>query len=277
MLTQDLMNTLFEKIKRSFRYYYYGRKNGWAFSPNIAHLSGGKMAKENYEPNVSQKLAQILKPGATFIDVGANIGYFTKLAAEAVGKRGNVYAFEIELDNYYALHQNVNNYSNTHVLHLGISNNNSFATVNHSSHSANHSMVHTKNHLDGKKFSVATITLDHFWKIYLQKAPIQLIKIDVEGAELMVLNGMDDILSENMIAAMIIELYPDIIQNAGFETSDLFRILAKNFYISIIDEEYRSLVTNPAIASLDDFQAISNHLITQERYTDHINLLCQQK
>jgi FkbM family methyltransferase len=270
------MNTLFEKIKRSLRYYYYGQKNGWTFPHNIAHLSGGKMAKGSYEPTVCQKLIQTLKPGATFIDIGANIGYFSKLASEAVGKQGNVYAFEIELDNYYALHQNVAYYSNIHVLHLGISNDNSFAKVNHSSHSANHSMVDTNNHLDGDKFSVPTITLDHFWKTYLQKEPIELVKIDVEGAELMVLNGMDDVLSENMIATLIIELYPDIIQNAGFEASNLFRKLTEIFSISIIDEEYRSLLTNPTIDSLTDFEMICNHLESENK-ADHINLLCHQK
>jgi hypothetical protein len=47
-----------------------------------------------YEPAVTDAIATALKPGDVFIDVGANIGYFTVLAAHLVGSGGRVIAFE---------------------------------------------------------------------------------------------------------------------------------------------------------------------------------------
>src|SRR5699024_4005715 len=131
---------------------------------NIAHLSGGKMAQGSYEPAVSatitdylqkgdsfidiganvgyfSRLAAItdyLQKGDSFIDIGANVGYFSRLAANEVGVVVIVYAFEIEFDNYCALTQNIKDYSNIHGFHLAISDDNSFVNVNYSSHSACH-------------------------------------------------------------------------------------------------------------------------------------------
>lgn len=47
-----------------------------------------------YEPEVKKTFLQFLRPGMTMIDVGANIGYYTLLAARAVEQSGHVYAFE---------------------------------------------------------------------------------------------------------------------------------------------------------------------------------------
>ncbi|HKJ33919.1 MAG TPA: FkbM family methyltransferase [Bacteroidales bacterium] len=269
------MNTLFEKLKRSFKYYYYGQKNEWHFPSNIAHLSGGKMANGSYEPDVSKKIVEILESGDTFIDVGANVGYFSKIASKKVGPKGKIYAFEVELENYYALTKNINGHSNINALHLAISNDNSFVKVNHSSHSNCHSIVDTDNLLDGKKFSIPTITLDHFWETYLQKRPIQLIKIDVEGAELMVLEGMDHLLTENIINTIIIEFCPRIIQNAGYNIAGLYEKIATNYTISIIDKEYKSIIENGIIKSIADLEAVTNQLLKKED-TININWLCNK-
>lgn len=46
------------------------------------------------EPVVQERLAELLRPGAVFYDVGANVGFFTLLGARLVGAEGSVYAFE---------------------------------------------------------------------------------------------------------------------------------------------------------------------------------------
>src|SRR5437588_777391 len=46
------------------------------------------------EPHVQSAVCELLKPGATFCDVGANLGFFSLLAARLVGPYGRVYAFE---------------------------------------------------------------------------------------------------------------------------------------------------------------------------------------
>jgi FkbM family methyltransferase len=52
------------------------------------------MATRAYEPHVTEPLLRCLPPSGVFVDVGANVGYYTLLAARAVGKAGRVIAFE---------------------------------------------------------------------------------------------------------------------------------------------------------------------------------------
>jgi FkbM family methyltransferase len=70
----------------------YVRLNDYATGMAIA--SG-----QDYEPHVSAALRQLLEPGMTFVDVGANIGYFALLAASLAGPQGKVIAFEPNLEN----------------------------------------------------------------------------------------------------------------------------------------------------------------------------------
>ncbi len=70
--------------------------------------------REIYEPLETQLLLKRLKPGQTFVDIGANIGYYTLLAARQVGPAGRVYAFEPDEENFKLLQKNteINGYSN---------------------------------------------------------------------------------------------------------------------------------------------------------------------
>ena len=60
----------------------------------------------SYERDVTATLQQLLRPRMTFMDVGANIGYFTVLAAQAVGPEGHVYAFEPDPEAFAYLERN---------------------------------------------------------------------------------------------------------------------------------------------------------------------------
>ena len=66
------------------------------------------------EKLTTQLFKEVVKGGYTVLDIGANIGYFTLLAARLVGKKGKVYAFEPEPRNYSMLLRNVtlNEYEN---------------------------------------------------------------------------------------------------------------------------------------------------------------------
>jgi len=52
------------------------------------------LASRAYEPHVTDRLRQFLVPGGVFVDIGANIGYYTLLAARRLGREGRVIAFE---------------------------------------------------------------------------------------------------------------------------------------------------------------------------------------
>ncbi len=61
------------------------------------HFVGAAIAKDKiYEPAVAAKIGELLKAGDTFVDIGANIGYFTCMAAALVGVDGSVLCFRTE-------------------------------------------------------------------------------------------------------------------------------------------------------------------------------------
>ena len=269
------MNTPFEKINRTWSYLYFRLKKDWFFPPNISYLSAVKMAKGTYEPEVTNILNRYLNKDSIFVDVGANIGYFTKIAANITKPAGRVYAFELEYDNYHALCRNTASLSNVMPMHFAVADKVMFMEVNHSSHSACHSIVQTDNHLDGTKFTVPTVTIDHFWTQYLNQQTIDLIKIDVEGAELHVLEGMSRILSENKIERMVIEYCPMILRNSGQDPQKIYRVLDNKFSLSILEKDYRKLQKGRRIEGPAEFYKITNHLLESED-TVNINLLCEK-
>jgi hypothetical protein len=61
-----------------------------------------------WEPTETEYLLDNLGPGDTFVDIGANIGYFSVIAADLVEKEGRVYAFEPDDKNFALLEANLN-------------------------------------------------------------------------------------------------------------------------------------------------------------------------
>ena len=82
------------------------------------------MVVDKYERATTDLLKDLLHPGMIFVDVGANIGYFSLLAANLVGTEGTVYAFEPEPGNHELLRKNIelNSYSNIVMIQKAVSN-----------------------------------------------------------------------------------------------------------------------------------------------------------
>lgn len=150
------------------------------------------------EPDVQRTLNEVLKPGQVVYDVGANIGFFTMLCSRLVGPQGKVYAFEPMPGNAATLRHNIalNGLSNVVVVEKALSSSSGNAELFISHWSAFHSLnvegAVKKGNLGpgtGERISVETVTLDEFVSQDGVSAP-DLIKIDVEGAELVVVQGM---------------------------------------------------------------------------------------
>lgn len=157
-------------------------------------------------------LNKILKPNMVFVDIGANVGYFSLIAAKLVGDQGQVYAFEPDPENFKLLEKNikVNNYKNIIAINKAISNKSGKARLYlEPDNLCGHSLV-AKN---GNKFvEVETIILDEF----LKNKKIDVIKIDVEGFEPAAFEGMKNTIKNNDKISMITEFYPEAIKKAGY-------------------------------------------------------------
>ena len=151
------------------------------------------------EPEVQQLLREHLRSGMVFYDIGANIGFFTMIAARIVGPKGEVFAFEPEREAACRLKENAarNGFSNVRVVE---------AAAWHSSGSVGFvrcdPCVSTDRGM-GKVVSseankevvlVPSIKLDDF---FATAVPPHFIKCDVEGAEAEVFEGAHELLAQH--------------------------------------------------------------------------------
>jgi len=152
--------------------------------------TGGAYRRGELEIATQKLLAERLRPGMVFYDLGANIGLFSLLAARLVGMDGRVFSFEPDAEVVARLRRNIeqNGFSNITVVQAGIwsvNANISFLTSDASSpeRSAGKLVIGGS---DARATPVRCIALDDF----IQTAPPpDAIKCDVEGAELEALRG----------------------------------------------------------------------------------------
>jgi len=83
--------------------------NGYSMylSINEPIITPWLLKAKTWEPVLTEYLKKTIKSGQTFVDVGANMGYFTLLASQLVGPKGNVYAFEPGAEAYQLLTKNI--------------------------------------------------------------------------------------------------------------------------------------------------------------------------
>jgi FkbM family methyltransferase len=156
------------------------------------------------ESAVQQALTELIAPGHVVYDVGANIGFFTILCARLVGLEGKVYAFEPMPENAATLRHNIalNELENVVVVEKALSSTSGTAELFISPWSAFHSLNvegASKRENRGQDaqapIAVETVTLDQFVREAGVEAP-DLVKLDVEGAELLALEGMREVLRD---------------------------------------------------------------------------------
>jgi FkbM family methyltransferase len=152
-----------------------------------------------YEPPVQTALAAHLQPGDTFYDIGANLGFFSVLAARLVGDQGRVYAFEPVPDNARLIEHNArrNNFEQITVYEKAVSNVTGAGELRQAHHVGGSALSTVAPPPDLKGLiPVALVTIDEL-VAGGACAPPSLVKIDVEGAELAVLQGMEQTIRQH--------------------------------------------------------------------------------
>jgi FkbM family methyltransferase len=136
-----------------------------------------------YSEGEVEVFRKVLKPGDVAIDVGANIGALTIPMANLVGPNGLVYAFEASAANVQLLSRNVNqNQCDDLVLIFPVAASDGVGILKVDKQSALH--AYSRKDINEGEFDVASVTIDS-----LELPRCKLIKIDVDGHELQVLNG----------------------------------------------------------------------------------------
>jgi FkbM family methyltransferase len=194
-----------------------------------------------YEGASMDYVRRTLQPGMVFVDVGANIGLFTLTAARQIGANGRVFAFEPGNDNCALLRKNVevNNYTgNVTVIEKAVSNKSGTCTLFKSEFNpADHRIYEVSK--DRKSMEIECIALDDYFK---PGNRIDMIKMDIEGAEELAIKGMERILTETKKLQLVVECWPSMLAKAGTDPVALFTSLQnKGFSLSVIDDAAKTI------------------------------------
>ena len=231
-----------------------------------------------HESATTELFKKYVAKGNTVVDLGANIGYFTLLAAKLAGSNGKVYAFEPEPENYRYLSKNIkiNNYSHVQAFQQAVSNLCGQIKLYVCDYDTGHHTIKQKEGLEAysrgrkikeKSIDIKTITLDSFFKG--KDDNVDIIKMDVEGAEALALEGMDAVLRKNKGLKMFVEFFPLLIEKMGNDPREFIRKLMQDygFSIYIIPDDYDASTSD--MKKLNDVEEVMSYRKKEE---DHVNL-----
>jgi FkbM family methyltransferase len=169
-------------------------------------------AMGRYEPEKHAAFKHFLREKDCFVDVGVNKGDFTLLAAKLVGEEGRVLAFEPEPSNCHWINKSArrNGYTNVMLFEMALSDENGTAELHLGSKSGWHTLIPgQKNRAEGV-ITVQTRTLDSVLEKQAMETPIRVMKIDVEGAEMLVLKGAENTLRTYPDLVLLLDLHPHL-------------------------------------------------------------------
>ena len=178
---------------------------------------------EGLEPGTHRCLKALVDPGMTVVDVGANVGMLSLALARSVGALGKVYAFEAEPDYQDLLAKSfaLNGVPWVELRRQAAGRASGTATFNISP-IAGHSSLYAlpdEEAQAGRQLTVDVVSLD---EALAEVSQVDLVKIDVEGAELDVLAGMERLMARSPEMAIIAEFGPSHLHRVGLTPQGWF-------------------------------------------------------
>ena len=177
-------------------------------------------------------LRRLIAPGMTVYDIGANIGIYTQFLAKLVGASGRVVAFEPEQRNVERLRAAIRQYDQVEVLHAAVSDSSGTLklyvaddlNVDHRSYACEEHRPFVE---------VNAVALDD---IVSDRGTPDVIKMDIQGAELAALRGARRLLSQTS-PALLLEYWPYGLRSAGEDPQLLVEELESHGYsVRTIDD-----------------------------------------
>jgi FkbM family methyltransferase len=216
------------------------------------YLTGG------YEPPTAAVIHALVEPGDTVLDIGANAGFFTLLAAARVGPRGRVLAFEPLPGVRRDLEANVglNRFGNVTIHGAAVSDRK--ATLTLFEGPQGHKGLSSLRPIDMavQSLAVPAIALDD---LAGEIGPVKLAKIDVEGAELLALVGASKLIARDR-PHLVIEFTDEYLRSFGHSAALLAEWLFDHGYaVYRIEETRLTRVERPTLPANFQFNALCVH------------------
>jgi FkbM family methyltransferase len=186
-----------------------------------------------FEFRETRAALRILRPGDCFVDIGANIGWYTLLAARRVGPSGRVIAFEpsAPVFDHLARHVQLNGFTNVTLEKRAIADRTGQAVLSGASpeNQGLGSLLPAAAAAAAPGEDVDVVRFDDY---FADRRPgaVRLMKVDVEGAELLVLRGMADALAAKVCDYILIEAAEPHLARGGASTAELLDMLRSKGY-----------------------------------------------
>ena len=221
-----------------------------------------------WEPHVERVLRDLLTPGAVFVDIGANVGWHSALAASIVGSQGLVYAIEPNPHNVRLIAHTIerNQLGQVRLLPFALSESMGIATFSTGVGSnGGFTSGDRAQAIDPTTTMVPTMRFDD-----LAIAHVDVIKIDVEGAEPIVLRGAAATIERDH-PAIVFEFSAEMTQRIGGVAArdHLGQFESYGYELSIIEQPTGRLIPVPDVDALladwgspiriEDFLAVRRH------------------
>jgi len=168
-----------------------------------------------------------IRAGDVFVDVGANIGYYTVIAAKTVGDQGHVYAFEPDPTSFAILKANVerNGLANVTLEQKALSNEPGSLRLFLAHQNKGDHRIFDEDGAARPFLDVEALRLDDYAPLKGKK--VDFIKVDTQGAEGIILEGMTDTIAANPNMAMVMEYTPSSLQAVGTDPAEFLAKLQK--------------------------------------------------
>lgn len=241
-----------------------GRRLAAVLGPPSAHLGGMELkggvehneilmtiTAGTFEPQTLRHFENAVSPGSSVLDVGANIGIFSLLAAQQVGASGRVIAVEPDPRSRRWLSRNAVANGFADVISvvaaaLGSAPGTAELVLNESDPSQSALGEAGVSH---DSVMVRVMTGDE-----LLRTAVDVVKIDVEGREIDVLKGLEGLFTRSPDVVVFCELNPRTLRLNGHEAEDLTRELERQgFHVQAIDEDTGDLVPVPQASQIQHF------------------------
>lgn len=224
---------------------------GLAGTPLLLNL---QMEKDywlgTYEPELQAAIQKEVQPGMVLYDVGANVGYVSLLFARSAGPKGQVYAFEALPANLERIRRNLELNPQASVRAIGMAVVDAIRPVEFLTHPSGAmgkaaGSAGRKQEAYGASIQVKGISLDEFIYTHLNSVP-QVVKIDIEGGEVLALPGMRRLLREGR-PLIFLELHGPEAANTAWEELkaadyELFRMESGEWIPSLEELDWKAYV-----------------------------------
>lgn len=216
--------------------------------PGRDNLTRAIIRRGHWEPLETKVFIDLLNPGSTVVDAGANFGHYALTAANRVGPTGTIIAFEPHPATYDLLKANtallpINNLSPVQA-GLGVQSG-EITLFADAGNPGGHSFFDWNiRRSDGNKITVPVYSLDHFLTQRYPDRKLDVLKMDVQGFEMQLLIGARQTIAKDR-PHVLCEVTPDALRRAGSSHEELLRFFENlNYRATTIVSETGKLVSS---------------------------------